>query len=547
MNDAEFVSAPALILRSLSSDPARPALTTPDGLRITAGEFAAATYRLAHELIARGVTRGTTVSLLTGNTAEALSARYAAGLAGARVVNLYDGMSAPVLAEIVTSVDTAVLLVDAERYAGATELLALTDVPTVLTLGPGPEAVSAGPSGTDGSGADGSGADGNGADGSGTDGNGTAAIGEDVIAASAHRPAEAPAVRVGPDDDLSIRHTGGTTGIPKGILSLHGPYRSAFDLPYGPENGGAPRLLAATSLAHLAGVVSDLTLYHGGSVVLQRSFDPGEVLAAIERERITDLWVLPPLLYQLLDHPAIARTDLSSLRRIMYGGCASSPTRIREALKVFGPVLVAAYGMSEAQNISVLTPQEHDRVGRGGQFSVGRPFPGIDVVIRAADGSELPTGEPGEIHVRSANLMAGYWKRPDLTAEVLRDGWLNTGDIGYFDEDGYLYLADRLKDKIIVVGGHVYPSELEDLLLTHPAIAQCAVFGVRDAQEAEHVHVAVVPAPGHHPELEDLRTFVTAEKGRIYAPAALHLLPEIPLTSVGKPDKKKLRDTLAAG
>ncbi|WP_310794235.1 AMP-binding protein [Streptomyces sp. 1114.5] len=516
MTDAEFVSAPALILRSLFADPDRRAITTADGVVITAGEFAAATYRLAHELIARGATRGTTVTLLTGNTAEALSARYAAWLAGARIVNLYDGMSAPILAEIAASVDTTILLVDAERFAGAAELVPLLDGPTVLTLGPGPETVGAEP------------------------------IGEDVIAASADRPAEPPAVRIRPDDDLTIRHTGGTTGIPKGVRGLHGAYRGAFDVPYGGgPDGVPPRLLAATPLAHLAGVLADLVLYSGGSVVLQRSFDPGEVLAAVERERITDLWVLPPLLYRLLDHPALGRTDLSSVRRVAYGGCAASPSRVREAIKVFGPVLVSGYGQSEAQNIAMLLPHEHDRIGHGGQLSVGRPLPGVEVVIRSTDGTDLPTGEQGEIHVRSATVMAGYWKRPDLTAEVLHDGWLNTGDIGYLDADGYLYLTDRLKDKIIVVGGHVYPSEVEDLLLTHPAVARCAVYGVRDAEQAEHVHVAVVPAPGQRPELEELRAFVTAHKGRMYAPEVLRIVPEIPLTPVGKPDKKLLRDAPA--
>ncbi|WP_030247921.1 AMP-binding protein [Streptomyces sp. NRRL S-350] len=530
MSEPEFISAPALILRSLASDPTRRAITTADGTVITAGDFAAATYRLAQELVARGAGRGTTVTLLTGNTAEALSARYAAGLAGARVVNLYDGMSAPTLAGITTSVDTAILLVDAERYADAPELLPLVDVPTVLTLGAGPETA------------------------------GVPAIGEDALAASARHPAEPPAVRVGPGDDLGIRHTGGTTGIPKGIRSLHGPYRRIFDVPYGGAsgwsdenpNGGAPgggadrtppRFLAATSLAHLAGLFCDLAFQSGGSVVLQRRFDAGEVLAAVERERITDLWMLPPLLYQLLDHPAIGRTDLSSLRRISYGGCAASPARIREAIKVFGPILVSGYGQSEAQNIAMLGPQEHDRTGPGGQLPVGRPLPGVEVVIRADDGTALPAGEQGEIHVRSAGVMAGYWKRPDLTAEVLRDGWLNTGDLGYVDADGYLYLSDRLKDKIIVVGGHVYPSEVEELLLTHPAVAQCAVYGVRDAEEAEHVHVAVVPAPGQRPGLDDLRAFVTSHKGRMYAPEALHLVSEIPLTAVGKPDKKLLRET----
>ncbi|MFE7531509.1 AMP-binding protein [Kitasatospora sp. NPDC057542] len=516
MSDAEFVSGPALILRSLASDPSRPAITSADGVELTAGDFAATTYRLAHELTARGVTVGSTVTLLTGNTPEALSARYAAGLAGARVVNLYDGMSTPILAEITASVDTTVLLVDAERYAAAAELLPLIDVPTVLTLGPGP-------------------------------GGAPAAVGADVIAASAHRPAEPPAVRIGPDDDLGIRHTGGTTGIPKGILSLHGPYRRVFDAPIGSDPAdGAPRLLAATPLAHLAGIMCDLTLYHGGAVILQRSFEPGAVLAAIERERITDLWLLPPLLYQLLDHPAIGRTDLSSLRQIAYGGCAASPTRIREALKVFGPVLMGAYGMSEAQMISVLTPQEHDRIGPGStQVPVGRPAQGVEVAIRSPDGTDLPTGEQGEIHLRSDTVMAGYWKRPDLTAAVLRDGWLDTGDVGYFDKDGYLYLSDRVKDLIIVVGGHVYPSEVEDLLLTHPTVARCAVFGVRDDQEAEHVHVAVVPTPGQRPELDELRAFVTERKGRIYAPEALHLVDEIPLTPVGKPDRKRLREVAA--
>ncbi|MEU4119348.1 AMP-binding protein, partial [Kitasatospora sp. NPDC028055] len=353
-------------------------------------------------------------------------------------------------------------------------------------------------------------------------------------------------VPLGPGDDIGIRHTGGTTGIPKGILSLHGPYRDMFDaLLAGPQDEEPPRLLAATSLAHLSGVLADVTLQRGGSVVLQRTFDPGEVLAAIERERITDLWTLPPLIYQLLDHPALARTDLSSLRRLSYGGCAASPARIREAVKVFGPVLVSLYGMSEAQKIAYLTPEEHARFGEDGPLPVGRPFPDVEVEVRAADGTVLPAGEQGEIHVRSGTLMAGYWKQPELTAKVLRGGWLDTGDIGYFDADGYLYLADRLKDLIIVVGGHVYPTEVEELLLTHPAIAQCAVYGVRDAQEAEHVHAAVVPAPGRQPDLEDVRAFVTANKGRLYAPEALHLVDAIPLTAVGKPDKKRLRQALA--
>ncbi|MGW2189889.1 ANL family adenylate-forming protein, partial [Streptomyces sp. NPDC001719] len=132
-------------------------------------------------------------------------------------------------------------------------------------------------------------------------------------------------------------------------------------------------------------------------------------------------------------------------------------------------------------------------------------------------------------------------RQPELTAEVLRDGWVRTGDVGYLDEDGYLYIVDRIKEMIVVVGGHVYPAELEDLLLRHPAVAQCVVYGSRDEESLEHVHAAVVPAAGPRPSLEEIQDFVTAHKGRLYAPEALHLVPDIPLTAAGKPDRQLLR------
>ncbi|KOG85385.1 fatty acid--CoA ligase, partial [Streptomyces varsoviensis] len=140
--------------------------------------------------------------------------------------------------------------------------------------------------------------------------------------------------------------------------------------------------------------------------------------------------------------------------------------------------------------------------------------------------------------------MSGYWKQPELTAQTLRDGWVRTGDVGYLDADGYLYIVDRIKDMIIVVGGHVYPGELEDLLLTHPAVAQCAVFGMPGPDAEEQVHAAIVPTPGHTVDPDLIRAYVRDHKGPMYAPTGVHPLPRIPLTSVGKPDKKLLRTTL---
>ncbi|RLU83109.1 fatty acid--CoA ligase [Streptomyces griseocarneus] len=501
-----FESYVEAVLDVLSAEPRRAVITTAEGMVITAGEFRDQVHRLAGELVERGAGRGSTVTLLTGNTAEALVARYAANLAGARVVGLYEGMSPPVMARIMESVDSSLLLVDGRRHATAEELLRLDGVPRALSLGP-------------------------------------SGFAEDVLAVAARRPARPMGGLVGPDDDWCIRHTGGTTGIPKGIRATHGSYRRSLDHRLAGA-GDPPRLLVCTSLAHLASRFTDMTLHQGGSVVLRHGFEPGDVLAAIERERVTHTWLLPPLLYQMLDHPDLARTDLSSLSRISYGGTAASAARLGQAADVLGPVLYGLYGQAEAQYITEAGPEDQKRTGHGGHLTVGRAMSGVEIAIRDADGTTLPPGEQGEIQVHTPHMMPGYWKQPELTAEVLRDGWVHTGDVGYLDEDGYLYIVDRIKEMIVVVGGHVYPAELEDLLLTHPAVAQCTVFGTRDEESAEHVHAAVVPAAGQRPSLEEIRGFVTARKGRLYAPEALHLVSAVPLTAAGKPDRQLLRSRL---
>ncbi|MGW2489222.1 AMP-binding protein [Streptomyces sp. NPDC001606] len=521
--EAGFRSYVEAVLDTLSADPSRAAVTTAEGRVISAGEFRDQVLRLGAELAARGVGRGTTVTLLTGNTAEALTARYAANLAGARVVGLYEGMSAQVMAALMASTDCALLLVDGRQQGPARELAGVPGTPPMLRLGPG-----------------GLTEDGPGEGGLAED----TLTAEDVLAAAARRPARPMTAPVGPDDDWCIRHTGGTTGIPKGIRMRHGSYLSTLDRGLAGA-GDPPRFLACTPLAHLAGILADMALYQGGSVVLRHGFEPGDVLAAIERERVTHTWLLPPLLYQLLDHPDLPGTDLSSLSRVTYGGTAASPARLRQAAKALGPVLYGLYGQAETQHITEAGPGDVERTGPGGQLTVGRALPGVEIAVRDADGTTLPPGERGEVQVRSPYVMSGYWKQPELTAQVLRDGWVHTGDVGCVDEDGFLYLVDRIKEMIVVVGGHVYPAELEELLLGHPGVARCAVFGVRDEESVEHVHAAVVPAAGHRPSLAEIRDHVTARKGRLYAPDALHLVPDIPLTAAGKPDKRRLRSTLA--
>ncbi|GGX16919.1 AMP-binding protein [Streptomyces noursei] len=510
-----FTSYVDTLLTVFARDPDRSVITSADGQDVTAGDLHATVHRMAAVLRTHGVDRGRTVSVLSRNRPESLAARYAVNLLGARVVLLYEGMAAETLSRMVESVETVLLLVDPDLHDTARALL---DGCT----GSRPEAMTFGPPPGD-----------------------AAPLGPDLLAAAAALPATptvAGAVR--PEDDWCIRHTGGTTGIPKGVRMTHGPFAGMIAQLADSGAGEPPRLLACTSLAHMAGIMADVTLVAGGSVVLHRDFDPTAVLAAVARERITQLWLLPPLLYRLLDDPTLPTTDIGSLTRILYGGCTASAPRMRQAAEVFGPVLYGCYGQSEAMAITQAGPADHADIRIDAPMTVGRPMPGVTLAIRDAEGRDLPPGEPGEVHVHSAGAMRGYWKRPDLTAQVLRDGWVHTGDVGYLDTDGRLYLVDRLKDVIIVVGGHVHPSELEDLLHTHPAVVHAAAYGVRTPDETEEVHLAVVPAPGRAADevsLTALRTFVTAHKGALYAPAAVHLLDAIPLTPVGKPDKKLLR------
>ncbi|GAA1877823.1 AMP-binding protein [Streptantibioticus ferralitis] len=489
-------------LDALGTDPGRETLVH-EGRRMTAGELRELVYRMARALQAQGIGRGETVTLLCGNLPETIAARYAANLIGCRVNHLYNKLSAEVQAAIVQDVETRALIVDPRLAERAAEVTDRTSVKDVLVLGP-------------------------------------SEIGSDLLALAAEESAEPFASQADPQDICTIRHTGGTTGHPKGICTSFEQTRGLRGrLPETRDD--MHRQLVCTTLAHAAGLLVDDTLNSGGVVVLLEDFDPAAVLATIERERITHLFLLPPLLYQLMDHPHAARTDTSSLSSVVYGGCQSSPARIADAVRRFGKVLLQFYGQNEAGGISVLTTEDHDVERPERLRSAGKVLDDVEVAIRDESGRDLPAGEHGEICVRSDQIMTGYWKQPELTAEVLRDGWLHTGDIGYLDDEGYLTIVDRLKDMIVVVGGHVYTTELEDLLNSHPQVLQSAVFGVRDDDRMERVHAAVVRVPGSAVDERQLREMVRGERGAMYEPARITFVEALPLTDAGKPDKKRLR------
>ncbi|MEU9720141.1 AMP-binding protein [Streptomyces sp. NPDC047976] len=498
------------ILDALGKEPGREALVHGER-RLSAGDIRDLVHRTARALRSRGVRRGETVTLLSGNLPETIAARYAAGLLGCAVNHLYGGLSADVHADILRDVETRTLIADPAHRDRAAELARRVPLERVLLLGAGRD-TDPGP-------------------------------GPDLVELAAEQSSAALPGAARPDDICTIRHTGGTTGHPKAICTTFRQWVSA-----GPvwSEGEQVRTLVCTTLAHAAGLMADSTLHAGGTVVLLDGFDAGPVLAAIERERITHTFLLPPLLYQLTDHPDADRTDTSSLRLLTYGGCASSPARLAAAVRRFGPVLNQFYGQNEAGGISMLTPEDHDPARPELLRTAGKIIDGVEVAVRAPDGRHLPAGEHGEICVRSPHVMKGYWKQPELTAEVLRDGWLHTGDIGFVDADGYITIVDRLKDMIVVVGGHVYTVELEDVLNSHPQVLQSAVLGVPDANRMERVHAVVVRAPGGDVGEAELRALVRDRKGAMYEPARIVFADALPLTDVGKPDKKLLRSRAAA-
>ncbi|MFF2140077.1 AMP-binding protein [Streptomyces sp. NPDC058193] len=508
----EFRNYAEIILEGLNDDPDVPVLISGEN-RLTAAEFRSLVYRMARVMGERGVGPGRTVTMLCGNLPETIAVRYAVNLLGAHFNHLYNRLAAGVQALMMTDVDTYALIVDPRLAERAAELIdAVAPIEQILLLGEVPDA-----------------------------GPGTATLGENLLALADKQPDGPVQSGAGPKDLCFIRHSGGTTGHPKAVRSTFGRMQAAITLTRELFSGTGRRDLVCTPLSHAAGFIADGTLSAGGTVVLHYAFEPADILATIARERITNMMLLPPLLYQVLDHADAEHTDTSSLRQITYGGTPSSPPRIAEAVRRFGPVLQQGYGQFEAGAISVLPAAEHDPDRPGILRTAGRPVPGVEVEIRDESGRVLPTGEVGEICVRSSQVFEGYWKNPGLTAEVLRDGWVLTGDLGLLDDQGFLSVVDRIKDMIAVVGGHVYTTELENFLDTHPAVRQSAVYGLKSDGGHEDIHATVVTALGAQVSTEDLRAWVREGRGSMYEPDHVHFTDALPLTDAGKPDKKLLR------
>ena len=347
----------------------------------------------------------------------------------------------------------------------------------------------------------------------------------------------------GPEDIIRLAYTGGTTGKPKGVLlSNRSLVTNTLLTLAGNTWPDEIRFLCPTPISHGAGSMILPTLWHGGTFILQRGFDAGALLEAFEYHKVTMTFLVPTMIYAILDHPKLKSVDCSSLHTLLYGAAPILPARVREALKAFGPVLVQGYGQTEAPN-TILTLSQADHLSGDDRLlaSAGRPYPGIEVKLLDEELREVPRGEPGELCVRGPLIMSGYWKRPEETAEAFRGDWLHTGDVALMDDNGFYFLVDRKKDMIISGGFNVYPGEVERVLAEHPAVAQASVIGVADPKWGEAVTAVIVLRSGFDVSAEELIGFVRAEKGPINTPKTIHFVSELPVTALGKPDKKALR------
>jgi fatty-acyl-CoA synthase len=301
--------------------------------------------------------------------------------------------------------------------------------------------------------------------------------------------------------------------------------------------------LAVAPISHAAGMLITPTLLSGGTVILMRAWDPFEWAATVGREKATVSLLVPTMIYSLLDSGALGQSDVSTLETIMYGASPMAPARLQEGLDRLGPIFCQLYGQTECAGIiTSLWRHQHDPRRPELFGSCGQVMPGVRLSVRDDDNQPVTAGEQGEVCVQGLNVMKRYHKRPDLTAEALAGGWLHTGDVGVRDDQGFLYLLDRKKDMIVSGGINIFPSEIEKVLTEDPTVAQAAVIGVPDDKWGEAVKAVVVPRPGALIDSEHLTALVKQRKGSHHAPKSVDIVDAIPLSALGKPDKKALRE-----
>ncbi|HXD28674.1 MAG TPA: long-chain fatty acid--CoA ligase [Arthrobacter sp.] len=463
--------------------------------------------RLAGALVARGITAGDRIAYLGNNHPAFLETLFAAGLAGAVFVPLNTRLAAGELAYQLADSGSRLLIHDAALAELAGQAVHGTGVEDRLAVG-GPVA-------------------------------GAADYGEAIAAATPL----AEDVPVALEDPAIILYTSGTTGRPKGAVLSHGNMTwNSINVIVDYDVPTSEVALLIAPMFHVAslGMGALPTLLKGGTLVLQDRFDPGEVLAAIERHRITSLSGVPTTFQMLAEHPAFATTDISSLVKLTCGGSAV-PARVSEAYEARSLSFSNGYGMTETAPGATALSSRHSRAKAG---SSGLPHFFTDVRIVEPGGGIAPAGTDGEIQIQGPNVITRYWNLPEASAQALVDGgWLRSGDIGHLDQDGFLYVSDRLKDMIISGGENIYPAEVETVIMELPEVASAAVIGIPDEKWGEVPKAVIELAEGAALDARDLQEHLDGRLARYKIPRTVEFVGELPRTASGKIRKSDLRDT----
>lgn len=500
-----------LINRGARHYPDRPAIVFGDQ-RLTFTEVDRLSSQLANALHALGAGHGTRVGLLLNNGLYSVPVDFACVKAGINRVPLNARLSVAEHVKMLQETQCSVLVFGADLTERAEALRA--QLPDLACYG-----LDASVEG-----------------------------GRDLMADAAQQSTTAPKIEVSPDDVILTLFTSGTTGTLKAAQHTQASYAGVcknvlmnlIDVKHDDA------MLHAASLIHASGVFVLPFWLRGARTVIMPGFEPGAFLQLIERERITAVNMVPTMLQMLLGHPDIERTDVSSLRQVIYGASPMPRPVIERAMTLWGRERFwQYYGQTECPlTIAVLRPEDHEEELLG---ACGKPS--VDVEIRLVDeqGNDVPYGEPGEIAVRGPSMMAGYFNAPELNKEMFMEGgWLRTRDVGVFDARGFLHLKDRTSDMIITGGYNVYPREIEDVLMAHPAVAECAVVGVKDPKWVEAVTAAVALKPGQTVSEQELIAFVAERVASYKKPQQVVFVDGIPKTAVGKLNRKALREQLAA-
>jgi fatty-acyl-CoA synthase len=501
-----------LIASALSRDLDRLVVIGTEGERVTAGELAGQISRL-QQFFESLDPRPTRAAMLARNRLEVLSVSSGISFAGIVMTTLHPMGSVDDYLYVIEDASIDMLVYDADHYEDAAASLKLRAprLRYVFAMGKG-------------------------------------SAGKDLIeAACAYRPRPLVAPTVDPGGLFRIAYSGGTTGKPKGIMVTHqSAATSALIQLMSWEWPQEVRHLICAPLSHSGAAVLTSVLKKGGSMVVLGGFDPVKVMAAIEQHRITSVLLVPTMVMAIIDHPRYGEFDLSSLEVIFYGASAFAAARLKQAIEKLGPIFFQFYGQAEApMSITVMRRDEHDVSDMTRLAGCGRPTPLLHVALLDDAGATVPDGEPGEICVRGPLVMGGYLNNPEETAKVFEHGWLHTGDVAVRSPDGFLRIVDRKKDMIVTGGFNVYAREVEDVLTEHPGVRQAAVIGVPDPKWGEAVKAVVVLEPGVSVDALALIARVRERKGPIHAPKSVDFVDALPLSPLGKPDKKALRKRFA--